>query len=137
MIFGIVEGDVIANVIEAETLEIAQEVAGEGVEVVEGASRGWVRTADGWAATVVPPVKRDLSALEFEMHVQDAADLSDDDVLAMLDDPALRLFWRRLNQANLIAPDHPLVADGLNALVSLGHLDAAQRQAVVDSWPVA
>lgn len=136
MIFGIVEGDVIANVIEAETLEIAQEVAGEGVEVVEGASRGWVRTADGWAAPVVPPVKRDLTALEFEMHVQSAAELSDDDVLAMLDDPALRLFWRRLHQANLIAPDHPLVADGLNALVSLGHLDEAQRQVVVDSWPV-
>ena len=137
MIFGIVEGDVIANVIEAETLEIARAVAGEGVEVVEGAARGWVRTDDGWAAPVITPVKRDLSALEFEMHVQSAADLSDDDVLAMLDDPALRLFWRRLNQANLIAPDHPLVADGLDALVSLGHLDEAQRQVVIDSWPVA
>lgn len=137
MIFGIVDGDVIANVIEAETLEIAQQVAGEGVEVVEGASRGWVRSDGGWAAPLVPAVKRDLTAMDFEMHVQDAAGLSDDDVLAMLDDPALRLFWRRLNQANLIAPDHPLVGQGLDALVSIGHLDAGQRQAVVDDWPVA
>ena len=36
MIYGIVDGDLIANVIEAESLEIAQEVAGAGVEVVEG-----------------------------------------------------------------------------------------------------
>ena len=136
MIFGIVDGDVIVNVIEAETLEIAQMVAGDGVEVVEGASRGWVRTADGWAAPVAPSVKRDLTALEFEMHVQGAAQLSDDDVLAMLDDPGLRLFWRRLNQANQIGPDHALIVQGLASMVTLGHLTGAQRQAVLDSWPV-
>lgn len=137
MVFGIVEGDLIINVIEAASLDIARAVAGPGVEVVEGVSRGWVRTADGWAAPVVPPVQRDLSALEFEMHVQSEAGLSDDEVIAMLDDPGLRLFWRRLNQASLIAPDHPLVADGLAKLVDLGHLTDDQRQAVVDSWPVA
>lgn len=137
MIYGIVDGDLIVNVIEAESLEIAQMVAGEGVEVVEGASRGWVRTADGWGAPVVPPVPRDLSALEFEMHVQQAAGLSDDDVLAMVDDPALRLFWMRLNKALEIDPDHPVVADGLNKLVELEHLTAPQRQAVIDDWPVA
>lgn len=137
MIYGIVDGDLIANVIEAESLEIAQLVAGAGVEVVEGASRGWVRTADGWGAPVVPPVKRDLSPLEFEMHVQDAAGLSDDEVIAMLDDPGLRLFWRRLQQAGQIGPDHALVVQGLASMVSLAHLTEAQRQAVLDSWPVA
>ena len=137
MIYGIAHGDIIANAIEAESLEIAQTVAGEGVEVVEGAAIGWVRTGDGWGEPVVPPVKRDLTGLEFELHAQAAAGLSDEAVIAMLDDPALRLFWRRLNQASMIAPDHPLVDQGLDALVQLGHLTEAQRQAIIDGWPVA
>lgn len=137
MIFGIVEGDEIVNAIEAESLAIAQAVAGSGVEIVTGAGRGCVRGPDGWAMPVIPEVKRSLTALDFEMHVQTAAKLSDDDVIAMLDDPALRLFWRRLGQANMIAPDHALVAQGMEALVELKHLTATQRQAVIDQWPVA
>lgn len=137
MIFGIAEGDTIVNVIEAESLDVAQSVAGPGVEVVPDVGRGCVRGPDGWTMPVAPPAPRDLTALDFEIHVQKAASLSDDDVLAMLDDPALRLFWRRLGQANMIAASHPLVAQGLDALVALEHLTAAQRQAVIDQWPVA
>ena len=136
MIFGIVEDDTIINVIEAESLEIAQAVAG-GAEVVEGASRGWVRTADGWGAPEVPTRARELSGLGFEMHIQQAAALSDDDVLAMLDDPALRLFWRRVGQAGALTPDHGLVTDGLASIVTLGHLTQEQADAVIDTWPVA
>lgn len=136
MIFGIVDGDTIINVIEAETLDIAQSVAG-GAEVVEGVGRGWVRTADGWAAPEAPKRPRELSGLGFEMHVQQAAGLSDDDVLAMLDDPALRLFWRRIGQAGGLTPDHGLVTDGLASIVTIGHLTQAQADAVVDGWPVA
>lgn len=135
MIFGIVDGDMIANMIEADSLEIAQSVAG-GAEVVPNAERGWVRTADGWAAPEVPTRPRELSGLGFEMHVQQAAALSDDDVLAMLDDPALRLFWRRVGQAGQIGPDHGLVTDGMASIVTLGHLTQAQADAVVDNWPV-
>ena len=137
MIFGIVDGDVIANVIEAESLEVARSVVGPGVEIVPDAGRGWVRGPEGWAAPETPKRPRDLSGLGFEMHVQQAAGLSDDDVLAMLDDPALRLFWRRVGQAGALTPDHGLVTDGLASIVALGHLTQEQADAVLSGWPVA
>lgn len=137
--YGVAQGDEIINIIVAETLEDAEVATGYNAEIVDvpGIAISWVRTADGWSAPDAPTRPRDLTALDFELHVQSAAGLSDDDVIAMLDDPALRLFWRRLNQANLIAADHPLVADGLNKLAELEHLTEAQRQAVLENWPVA
>ena len=137
MIFGIVQGDTIINVIVAESQEAAEAATGYNFEVVPDVGRGWVRTADGWAAPETPKRPRELSGLGFEMHIQQAAGLSDDDVLAMLDDPALRLFWRRIGQAGALTPDHGLVADGLASIVALGHLTEAQADAVLDNWPVA
>lgn len=137
MIFGIADGDRIVNVIAADSMDIAQAVAGAGVEIVPDAGRDWVRTDDGWAAAGIQRSPRALTGMEFELLVQEAAGLTNEDVLTLLDAPALRLFWRRLNQANLIAADHPLVGQGLDALVALGHLTDAQRQAVLDAWPVA
>lgn len=138
MLYGVIDGDVIANVVEANDAEIAAEVT--GAEVVEGAAIGWVRIGDDWGP-VEPepevPVKRPLSSLEFEFHVQQSAQLSNDDVLEMMDDPALRLFWMRLNKAVEIQPDHPFVAQGLAALVALGHLTEEQAAAITDDWPVA
>ena len=43
----------------------------------------------------------------------------------------------RLNKAVEILPDHLFVAQGLAALVALGHLTEAQSEAITDDWPVA
>lgn len=136
MIYGIANGDIIINTMVVDDLETARAVVGPDVELVPDAGMDWVRTANGWAAPAYPPVKRKLSSLEFEFHVQEAAGLSDDDILATVDDPNLRLFWMRLTRAQEIDPDHPIVAQGLDSLVALGHLTDTQRQAVLDSWPV-
>ena len=135
MIYGIAQDGVIVNALEAETLEIAQAVAPEGAEVIEGAAIGAVLVDGEWIVPEPEATRRTLSGLEFEMLVQQAAGLSDAEVLATLDDPNLRLFWHRLNRAAAIEYDHPVVAQGLGALVATGHLTEAQKDAVMAAWP--
>ena len=98
-------------------------------------------TWDGaaWGVTDLPvpdPQPVPLSVLDFELHVQAAAGLTDAQVVAMLDDANLKLVWHRLGRVSEVNRDHPLVQGGLDALVATNHLTAPQRADVVADWPV-
>lgn len=91
-----------------------------------------------WQVQLIPvpePLPEPLSVLDFELHVQVSAGLSDAAIVAMLDDPDLKLVWHRLGRVSEVNRDHPLIQGGLDALVATNHLTAPQRADVVADWP--
>ena len=82
-----------------------------------------------------PSGPRPLSRLQFEGLVQQAAQLTDTQFLAALDDANLRLMWHRLNIASQVERDHELTQAGMAALVATGHLTDAQVAAIMAAWP--
>lgn len=81
------------------------------------------------------PVYKTLTRLDFEVHVQTAAGLTDAQFLAALQDPNLALLWHRLSIATSIDRDSDLTKNGLTSMVSAGHLTEAQVVAINDTWP--
>lgn len=78
---------------------------------------------------------KSLTRLEFETHAQKAAELTDAEFLAALQDPNLALLWHRLSIAIRIERDSDLTQNGLASLVAAGHLTGIQVTAINDTWP--
>lgn len=78
-----------------------------------------------------------LTRLEFLRLVQTAGGVGDAALLAAMDDPALRLLWKRLELATAVERDHPDTATALATLVAAGHLTEAQTAAIRAAWPPA
>ena len=98
---------------------------------------GWLYDGEAFSPPAPSPQPLPLSRLQFEGLVQHAAQLTDAQFLAALDDAALRLMWHRLNIASQVERDHELTQAGMAALVATGHLTEAHVQAIVDAWPDA
>ena len=81
------------------------------------------------------PVYKPLTRLEFETHAQTAANLTDAEFLAALQDPNLALMWHRLSIAERVERDNDLTQNGLAAMVAAGHLTEEQVTTINDSWP--
>jgi hypothetical protein len=81
------------------------------------------------------PVYKPLTRLEFETHAQTAANLTDLEFLAALQDPNLALLWHRVSIAERVERDNDLTQNGLNSMVAAGHLTEEQVEAINDSWP--
>jgi len=81
------------------------------------------------------PLPQPLTRLQFEIHVQTAAGLSDAAFFAALQDAALVLFWHRLTIDVQVERDNDLTQSGLSAMVSAGHLSASQVDAINQTWP--
>ena len=111
------------------------------IEAPAHIERGWTLDGGEWSAPEPPPAPepqpRPLSRLQFEGLVQQAAQLTDAQFIAALDDANLRLMWHRLNIASQVERDHELTQAGMAALVATGHLTEAQVQAIMDAWPDA
>lgn len=95
----------------------------------------WEESTLTWVEVDVPKVYRSITRLEFEVHVQTAAGLTDAEFLAALQDPDLALLWHRLSIATSVDRDSDLTQNGLTSMVSAGHLTDAQVTLINDTWP--
>lgn len=132
-------GDVIENIIEVPSMAKAAGLF-PTAELTNVASTpvgiGWVRVEGGWAAPVIEPAPVVMTHLQFIEHVQAAGDVTDADLVAAKADPLLAAFWIKFELATSMERDHPTTVQGLAALVATGYLTEAERDAVVELWPV-
>lgn len=86
-----------------------------------------------------PPPKpyAELTRVEFLDALQEHGGVSDANLVASRADANLGAFWLKLEMAVSIARDDAKTTAGLDALISLGFLDASGKQAVLDNWPRA
>ena len=100
------------------------------------------RVGDLWEDVEVdpPPVTyRSIDKVEAMGLVRAVTGMTQVQELAFRDDPNLALFWRiwREDVGSVIWRHHPMTAEILGAIEAAGYLSAAQRQAVLDNWPLA
>jgi hypothetical protein len=137
-----------ARIINSTAVDIATDpasqfhpiLAAEFVEVPDTVEQGWVVDETGnWSAPLPPaepePTPALLTPLVFESHLQKASGLSDEQFMAMLNDPALELSWRRLNLLLQIDKDNDITTSALSKMVAAGHLTEEQVKTVNDTWP--
>lgn len=93
-------------------------------------------TYDGVTFTDTWPYA-ELSRVEFLDALQEHGGATDANLVSSRQDSNLEAFWLKFDLANTIERDDAKTQAGLNALVSLGYLDAAGKQAVLDNWPRA
>ena len=115
----------------------------EPPEVSAGETPKWL--GHGWGVRPTPAptpnpepepvIYRNLSRVEFLDHIQTEGGVTDADLVSAHDDANLRVFWIKFDRAMTINRDDSKTVSGLEALASLGYLDAAGRQAVLDNWP--
>lgn len=82
------------------------------------------------------PVPLSLTHLQFIEHAQAVGGITDTELVAAEKDANLAAFWIKFRLATAIDRDNPTIGVGLNALVALNYLTAAERAAVIDHWPV-
>lgn len=114
-------------------------LAVEFVEVPDEVSHGWALDNGIWSAPPPPPEPvpepKNLTRLEFELHVQTASGLTDPQFFAIIQDPEMALFWYRLDKVTSIGREDQLTQNGLTSMVTAGHLTDAQVVIINDTWP--
>lgn len=95
--------------------------------------RSW--TGSAWEdVPPAAPVPATIDALALLDLLQSAGGMTDAQLVAARDDPALAAFWIKLQLARAILPDDARTAEGLAALQTLGYLPAGVP-AVLAAWP--
>lgn len=101
----------------------------------------FVAWAGRWVLTDRPPSPaparqrppQPLTKLQFVGLCQTAGGMTDAQLVAAYDDPALKPLWIKLTMATAVERDDPATVEGLMAMEALGHLP--EPQAVLDAWP--
>lgn len=129
----------IQNVIECDDIETAQTLFPDATVFEAGTvGIGWAKVGEAYEAPPVPdPAPLSLTHLQFIEHAQAVGGITDAELVAAEQDANLAAFWIKFRLATSIDRDNPTIGVGLNALVTLNYLTAAERAAVAEQWPVA
>lgn len=140
-------GDVIDVSLGDPASRFPAHLVSEFQTVPDHITRGWRLVSGNWIEKLKPEiaepepqengVSKTLSQVDFVTLVQTVAQISEASFVTVYEDPALKSLWIKLSMAtNGVARDHPLVQSGLDALVSAGHITEADKDMVIETWPM-
>lgn len=136
-----------ARIIDSTVVDVCSDPTGcfhptlalEFVQVPDSVERGWVVVNDSWSAPPPPPKpemqRKALTRIEFELHVQTSAGLTDTQFFAAIQDQNLALMWHRLSSGEALLPTGELTHYAIATMVAAEYLTAEQGDAVLATWP--